>query len=312
MATSAAQTLRYVLPTAAVRLTAQVRLAVEPDSAGGHLTAQVAVRLGTRTRTAPVMSIQDVRLPDKLPPWARRGELRRRFDREAPRISALIADLAARSEQFLAGLRMGEDVADVITFGKALEVVHRELAGADLMRREWIARQGRILRTSTWDLDEADLLPLEAAVPTLPGDLALPEGDAVEIAADYGLLLAVVANDAQGATLVAYRRAPRSLPDVPDAETPSPWTCDAALSHLRLSDSPDIPRPRGAGDDPFSAPLHEGCHTPFQDSPLDHARRQLALLEASDEYSHLASTHERTSELTALELLSRLTATNGC
>lgn len=303
MATPAAQTLRYVLPTTAVRLSAQVRLAVVPDAKGGHLEPQVAARLVTRGRRTAVASVHDIALPES-PAWAQPGSLRRRFDRENPRTAALIADLSARSEQFLAGLRMGENTSEVITFGQALEVVHRELAGADRMRREWIALQGEALRTATWDFDDADLLPLEYPSATLPGDVALPGGAAQELAQDYGLLLASVSHDGHGATLAVYRRAPRRLPDVPDAGDETPWTCEPALSHLRLLDTPSVPRPR---DGEESGPAEAfGLHTAFADSPVDLARRQLALLDASDEYSRLASTHERTEELAALELLMRL------
>ncbi len=305
MATPAAQTLRYVLPTTAVRLSAQVRLSVVPDAKGGHLEPQVAARIVTRGRRTAVASVHDVALASP-PAWAKPGSLRRRFDRENPRTAALIADLSARSEQFLAGLRMGENTAEVITFGQALEVVHRELAGADRMRREWIALQGRAIRTATWDVDDADLLPLEYPAATLPADVALPGGDALELAQDFGLLLASVSHDGHGTTLAVYRRAPRHLPDVEDTAG-GEWVCEPALSHLRLLDTPAVPRPRD-GEEPAGAEAAEalGLHTVFEDSPVDLARRQLALLDASDEYSRLASTHERTEELAALELLMRL------
>ena len=74
--------------------------------------------------------------------WTRPGSLRTAFDRSHRRTAALIADLSARAEQFLAGMRMGDGPAEVETFGSALAVVERELAAADRMRREWIAAQG--------------------------------------------------------------------------------------------------------------------------------------------------------------------------
>jgi len=114
-----------------------------------------------------------------------------------PRTAALIADLSARAEQFLAGLRMSDQATEVLAFGSALEVVERELAAADRMRvsgaRSKIRRPGR-----SWTLDPASAV-------CLPGDTvaALPEccqgypgpGLLRPAATEYGILIAVVDPD---------------------------------------------------------------------------------------------------------------------
>lgn len=113
--------------------------------------------------------------------WTRPGSLRVAFNKTHPRTAALIADLSARAEQFLAGMRMGDGPAEVETFGSALAVVERELAAADRMRREWIAAQGVDVRSGQWQVDLGSVVlvpePLPATLPgdTLPGDG--PAGD---------------------------------------------------------------------------------------------------------------------------------------
>jgi hypothetical protein len=94
--------------------------------------------------------------------WTRPGSLRAAFDRTHPRTAALIADLSARAEQFLAGMRMGDGPAEVETFGSALAVVERELAAADRLRREWIAAQGFEVRAGTWEFELGDAVALDA------------------------------------------------------------------------------------------------------------------------------------------------------
>ena len=125
--------------------------------------------LGSRARVRPVASAQRVEVGAGSAAWTVPGSLRRVFDAAHPRTAALAADLAARAEQFLAGLRMSEELTEVVTIGQALEVVHRELAAADRMRREWVAGQGREVRTSTWDLGADDLLPVDGCPAHAPG-----------------------------------------------------------------------------------------------------------------------------------------------
>lgn len=128
--------------------------------------------------------------------WTRPGSLRAAFDRSHPRTAALIADLSARAEQFLAGMRMGDGPAEVEVFGSALAVVERELAAADRMRREWIAAQGFDVRSGRWDLDlTATVVVAEPLPDTLPADTPVPAGAAEVLARDYGVLIALADPD---------------------------------------------------------------------------------------------------------------------
>jgi len=291
--------LRYVLPTRAVTLRASVRLAVEVDPAGGHLEPEIAVAIALPGRP-PASSVRRAGAAARPAP-SPDGALRRAFDRTHPHTAALVADLSSRSEQFLAGLTMSEDPADVVVFGRALEVVHRELAAADRMRREWIARQGHELRSGEWDLTASDLVPLATPLAQLPAETAVPDALGAVLARDFGLLVALCADESDDAhrgahaVLAVYRRTPAVLAEPADAVDAEPWVLDCALSRLHLADALTddadgrpvaIPSPRSAPDD--AATLS------------DAARRQLGLLDASDEYARLAATHHRTEELAAL------------
>jgi hypothetical protein len=307
MSASVTFPLRYVLPTSALTLSATVRMAVVVDDKGGHLEPQVTVSLSAPWRPTPLTSARTVgdlggldALHGTVPASAVAGSLRTAFDRAHPRTFALITDLSERSAQFLAGLRMSEHAADVVEIGRALEVVHRELAAADRMRREWIARQGKQLRTGEWDLTAGDVLSLDACPAVLSPSVELPDGLAAELARDYGVLVAIGGDDTDNqrhggghAVLAIYRRTPDVLPYYPTQDADRPWLRDDALSRLRLLDADEIigsvPVPRRPVDAEVAPPL----------SAI--AQLQLDLLDASDEYTRLAATHSRAEELAALQ-----------
>jgi hypothetical protein len=314
--------LRYLLTSTVLTVHTVVRLAVVPDDEGGHLEPQVAVTLSTPARPVPVTSAMRVPIaPGIAPAWAAPGSMRHTFDHAHPRTAALAADLSSRAEQFLAGLRMGEDPSEVVAFGNALTVVHRELAAADRMRREWIAGQSRDVRSATWDLTRDDLLALPTAPRTLAADVELPGGgQAAGLAAEYGVLVAVVdGTDEHGmptgpATVVVYRRPPLELPDVPTPDAAQPWRRDGALAHLHLVDELDRPV-AGAGVPSPRTPWEDGTdgrgsgeveQSEAAFVAAETARCQLELLQGSDEYARLAATHARAEELQALEQEARL------
>jgi hypothetical protein len=321
MSASTAGPLRYVLPGTALTLQVTLRLAVVPDDQGGHLEPEVAAGISAPWHPVPLTSVRRVlgRPEDPLggspPASAVPGSLRRAFDRANPRTAALIADLSARSEQYLAGLRMGEESSQVVTFGQALEVVHRELAAADRTRREWISRQGRDVRTVEWDLTGHDLVAVPAGQATLPADTDLTDGRAAELAEEFGLLIGLTGESSSksrartgSATVVVYRRLPARWATEP-ADAEAPWVRDDALSRLRLIDAADaeVPQPRlspeagittSAGRPPAGDPVIEAATRA--------ARIQLDLLDASDEYSRLASTQYRAEEIAALQHQMRL------
>jgi hypothetical protein len=328
MSAPAAFPLRYVLPTTAITLSATLRLAVFVDPQGGHLEPEMAVRLSAPWHPQPfttvrrVLPTSDSPLSGSLPAYVVPGSLRKSFDRQHPRTAALIADLSARSEQYLAGLRMGEESEQVVTFGRALEVVHRELAAADRTRREWVSRQGREIRTAEWDLTGKDVVTLARPADTLPGDIEIPAGRATEMARDYGLLVAIWTDRAddgargrsESAGIGVYRRIPDTLPDHPGVDPEREWVRDEGLSRLRLADVADpvadIPHQRG-GASPDSAqaiPLlpHLAHQDPALEAAVRAARTELELLDCSDEYSRLASTQYRDAEIAALQHEMRL------
>lgn len=325
MSAPAAFPLRYVLPTTALTLRATLRLAVVVDEQGGHLEPEMAVSLSAPRHPQPLTTVRrvlpssDSPLRGSVPGYAVPGSLRKAFDRTHPRMAALIADLAARSEQYLAGLRMGEESEQVVTFGQALEVVHRELAGADRTRREWVSRQGREVRHAEWDLTGKDVVSLREPSETLPGDLTIPAGRATEMARDYGLLVAIWtdrADDTQhggseAAGIGVYRRLPESLPDHPAPAPDRVWVKDEGLSKLRLADVADpvaeLPHQRGSHQpEPPATVPHPAHPDPALEAAVRAARTQLELLDASDEYSRLASTHYRDAEIAALQHEMRL------
>jgi hypothetical protein len=307
MSASVTFPLRYVLPTSALTLSATVRMAVVVDEKGGHLEPKVAVSLSAPWRAAPLTSAHTVgdlggldALQGTVPALAVAGSLRAAFDRAHPRTSALITDLSDRSAEFLAGLRMGENAADVVEFGRAIEVVHRELAAADRMRREWIARQGKDLRSGEWDLTAGDVLSLDACPATLSPSVEVPDSLAAELARDYGILVAIGGDDTDHqrhggghAVLAIYRRTPDVLPYYPPQDAGRPWLRDDALSRLRLLDADEIagslPTPRRPLDGEVGQSLSEV------------GQLQLDLLDCSDEYTRLAATHCRAEELAALQ-----------
>lgn len=307
MTTAPAHRLRYRLPTTLITLSAQVRLAVVADSEGGHLEPEVAVSLASRGQPEPLASAVVVPLPGATedgradaPDWRGPGTLRRAFDDAHPKTSALILDLSLRAEQYLAVLRMGESTHEIVTVGQVLDIVNRELAAADRMRREWIAGQGRAIRSNTVDLTVDDLVPLETCPAELPADLATPPGIAQTLARDYGVLVARVEPPASPAgvvpaTVAVYRRAPRDLPDVAGSAEDQPWVRDDSLSHLHLVEE----------DDAVGYPMPDDGAVLAALAP-DTARCQLDLLMASDECTQLAATHARAGELQALENATRL------
>jgi hypothetical protein len=327
MSASVSFPLRYVLPTTALTLGATLRFAVVVDDQGGHLEPEVVVALSASWHPAPLTSVRRVlavgetSLPGSLPVAAVPGSLCRAFDRAHPRTAALICDLSARSEQYLAGLRMGEDPAQVVTFGQALEVVHRELAAADRARREWVSRQGWDLRTAEWDLSGADMISVDGSHATLPGDTEVPAGRASQIAREYGLLIAICTDEAdephrgraESAGVVLYRRVPDALPDGQPVDPARLWTRDDALSRLRLADAGDpvaeIPAQRHGNDSAhLVAPMFGQLlgSDPLLEAASRAARTQLELLNVSDEYSRLAATQYRADEIAALQHEMRL------
>lgn len=326
MSAPAAFPLRYVLPTTAITLRATLRLAVVVDEQGGHLEPEMEVSLSAPRHPQPLTTVRRVLPPSdsplrgSVPAYAVAGSLRKSFDRQHPRTAALVADLSARAEQYLAGLRMGEESEQVVTFGQVLEVVHRELAAADRTRREWISRQGREIRIAEWDLTGKDVVSLREASDTLPGDLEIPSGRATEMARDYGLLVAIWtdrADDGQhggseSAGIGVYRRLPDALPEHTAADPARPWVKDEALSRLRLADVADpiseLPHQRGSHEEEPHIPLlpHLQNHDSALEAAVRAARTQLELLDASDEYSRLASTHYRDAEIAALQHEMRL------
>ena len=326
MSAPAAFPLRYVLPTTAITLRATLRLAVVVDEQGGHLEPEMAVSLSAPRHPEPLITVRRVLPPSEsplrgsVPAYAIPGSLRKSFDRQHPRTAALIADLSARSEQYLAGLRMGEESEQVVIFGQVLEVVHRELAGAARTRREWVSRQGREVRNAEWDLTGRDVVSLQEAADTLPGDIEIPSGRAPELARDYGLLVAIWTDQAEGshhggaesAGIGVYRRLPDALPDHPAADPERIWAKDEGLSKLRLADVADpaseLPHQRGAHEVEHHVPPLSRLqpHDPALEAAVRAARTQLELLDASDEYSRLASTHYRDAEIAALQHEMRL------
>lgn len=325
MSSSVSSPLRYVLSTTMLTVQTALRLAVAADGKGGHLEPEVVVSLASRARPMPAVSARRPAVRSKGSSLAAEGSLRKAFDKAHPRTAALAADLSARAEQYLAGLRMGENAAEVLTFGQALEVVHRELAGADRMRREWIAGQGRELAAATWDLCRDDLVRVEGTPRSLPADLALPTEDAGALAAEYGVLVALLDVDTDGrgrapSTIAVYRRSPASLPEGFTAADDQTWQRDDVLSRLHLVDDDEavtaasearVPYPR-SGDGGWSPAWSPAPAEPVGWAPeaaleaMAVARCQLELLEGSDEYARLAATHERAAELLALEHEARL------
>lgn len=318
MTTPVTSPLRYVLSATALTVGTTLRLAVVADDRGGHLEPEVVVSIGSPARALPVAAAQPVPVTTGSPAWTVAGCLRRWFDKAHPRTAALAADLSSRSEQLLAGLRMGEDLSEAVTIGQALEVVHRELAAADRMRREWVAGQGYDVTATTWDLGADDLLPVEGMPRTLPASVSLPSETAAALATEFGVLVALTGGDAEsgvGASAVAvYRRPPVVLPDGASPLADDVWRRDDALSHLQLIDAPAtaasaavVPAPR-SGEDRWAA----AGHVPAVQGPqaaltaVELARTQLELLQGSDEYARLAATHHRTEELAALEHEARL------
>lgn len=328
MSTSTAFPLRYVLPTTALTLSVTLRLAVVVDEQGGHLEPEVAASLSATWHPTPLTSVRRVvdtdghPLAGSLPAAAVPGSLRRAFDRSHPRTAALIADLSARSEQYLAGLRMGEDPSQVVTFGQALEIIHRELAAADRTRREWVSRQGQDIRSREWDITGADLVTVVGRQPTLPADVEIPAGRAEELARDFGLLIALVTEEStagarartESARVAVYRRRPERLPgQEASAADPAPeWLRDDLLSRLRLADATevgDVPNQRvSPATERLMAPLlgQQLTFDPQVDAATRAARTQLDLLDASDEYSRVACMQYRAEEIASLQHQMRL------
>jgi hypothetical protein len=328
MSASATFPLRYVLPTTTLAVSATLRLVVVVDDQGGHLEPEVAVSLSAPWHPQPLTSVSRVVTHDGHPlagsPLASAvpGSLRKAFDRAHPRTAALIADLSARSEQYLASLRMGEEPSQVVMSGQALEIVHRELAAADRARREWVSRQGREVRTAEWDLSGSDMISIVGFRPTLGGDVEIPAGRATDLAREFGLLFALASDDAEAAGqrnrtesagVAVYRRRPERWHEHVAADVELDWVRDDTLSRLRLADgsesSTDIPQPRISPEaERMIAPPLGRPYTgdPELEAVVRAGRTQLDLLDASDEYSRLASTQYRAEEIAALQHQIRL------
>jgi hypothetical protein len=302
MTTSVTNVLRRTRVTTVLSVNASVRLVVVPDRLGGHLVPEVVVHLTSVPSRVPVLGKHRVALETmQAPAWYQHGSLRREFDIVHPHMSALLTDLTSRSEQYLAGLRMGERLDEVEAFGRALSVIHRELAAADRMRRGWIARRGYEVRGSAFDLAPDDLLHLEHCPAALAADTRLPKGIAPKLSEGYGLLfVASGSNPEEGAgeptTLYVYRRSPHSLPELPEVGVGRMWQRDDILSGLPLTDEADgAPMPSGTLSDPDDL-----VRDPQWSETIAVAQCQLELLEASDEYVKLAVSHERVEEVAAL------------
>lgn len=318
MTTAATFALRYLLPSS-ITLSATLRLAVVVDPAGGHLEPEVEVALSASWRATRLVGTRRIPSPvapgaDPLESHGAPGSLQVAFARRHPHTAALIADLSSRAEQYLAGLRMDEESDTIVLDGRALEIVHRELAAADRTRREWIARQERELRTTEWEVSPVDLVTLPEVRQSLPGDLELPSALARSMADDFGLLIAISGENQDGvpgtgagpAALHVYRRPPRDLPDHPAGADAEPWHRDEALSRLRVSDSAeamaDLPHQRGSRSDAGAAhrsPLPPAPDREFE-AAVRAARVQLALLDTSDEYTRLSCAQHRDAEIAAL------------
>jgi hypothetical protein len=328
MSASPALPLRYVLPATALTLHVTLRLGVVVDEQGGHLEPELSAALSAPWHPQPLTSVRrvvthdgDDPLAGTLAAYAVPGSLRRAFDRANPRTAALIADLSARSEQYLAGLRMGEEPSQVVTFGQALEIVHRELATADRTRREWISRQGQTLRTADFDLVSADMITIVGAQASLPADTELPTETAERLARDFGILVALVTDDtpspgrarAERAAVAVYRRRPERWTGQEPGGSDLAWVRDEALSKLRLADAGDaagdVPHPRAAPETDRMVAAQLGrplTQDPQLEAAVRAARTQLDLLDASDEYSRIASTQYRAEEIAALQHQMRL------
>lgn len=351
------------------------------EAVGSHVFAQPAGAGGPVTRTSagtpppsPESAAAEAADLAHRAAWTRPGSLRAAFDRTHPRTAALIADLSARAEQFLAGMRMGDGPAEVETFGSALAVVERELAAADRMRREWIAAQGFDVRSGRWDVDlTAATLVTEPLPERLPADTAVVSGVAQVLARDYGVLIALVdpersdraplsgkglqqideilVRQPRPVTLAVYRR-PAAGVDEPGVAAPvndREWVRDDDLTmHLDAVDvhSPvDTLGPEGhlGGDRALHLSFHPAgsvrafgvssaavvagsamsrfpgeaaapeapgvpTRSAVTSAALEAARLQLALLQASDEFTRLAATHAHGGEMATLEQDARFAA----
>lgn len=227
------------------------------------------VSTGARPRGQETEAAENAELAHRAT-WTRLGALRDAFNHTHPRTAALIADLSARAEQFLAGMRMGDGPAEVEVFGSGLAVVERELAAADRMRREWIAAQGFDVRSGQFQVDLADAVAVSEPLPErLPGDTDVVPGPAQLLARDYGLLIAaadpvpdpdragtgpggsavgdqgyervdeVLLRRARPVTVTAYRRAPAAVGGPgPAMNADDDWVRDDALTqHLEAVDA---------------------------------------------------------------------------
>jgi len=302
MTTSVMNLLRQARTTTVLSLSASVRLVVAPDRLGGHLVPEIVVHLTSRPSGVPALGSNRIALESvQAPAWYQDGSLRREFDFVHPHMSALLTDLTSRSEQYLAGLRMGEHLEEVEAFGRALSVVHRELAAADRMRRGWIARRGYEVRGATFDLALGDLLQLEHCPAALPADTRPPKGTASKLSEGYGLLFVASGTDPEAGageptTLYVYRRPPHSLPEMPEVGVGRMWQRDDALSGIPLiGETGGSTMPSGVLQDPEDL-LRDARWS----QTIAVAQCQLELLEASDEYTKLAVSHERVEEVAAL------------
>ena len=174
---------------------------------------------------------------------------------------------------------------------------------------------GAEVRTAEWDLQGADMVTVVGPSSTLPADKEIPKGRAQDLARNYGLLLALVTDEAapksrirtDSAAVAVYRRRPERLPGQEKAVEPAAERVrDHALSRLHLADADrtrsTFPAATLAGGREALRPVcWAGRSTagPFAEAAARAARIQLELLDASDEYSRIASTQYRADEIAA-------------
>ncbi|MGI5499034.1 hypothetical protein [Lentzea sp. CA-135723] len=84
------------------------------------------------------------------------------------RSADLLGALSARLDALLTSLAAAAEPAEIVSIGNALQVVERELAALDRVRREWIARQGTSVLTADVSANQVVNLDRSALPGTLP------------------------------------------------------------------------------------------------------------------------------------------------
>lgn len=111
-------------------------------------------------------------------------------------LADLLSGLTQRIEHHLAVVAAdGSSAADVVASGAALQVLHREAAAVDRLRREWIARHASVGEVVRADLTVDDLALLKAKTAVLPQRMVADEFQLPaawgEIAARHGVVVAI-------------------------------------------------------------------------------------------------------------------------